>query len=38
MEQALRNYEKFLKQEADGVSDLHLIPGFLREFGYQWVL
>ncbi|MFG3695824.1 hypothetical protein ACGFZ6_20900 [Stutzerimonas stutzeri] len=35
MEQALKNYEKFLREETDGVSDLHLIPGFLREFGYQ---
>ncbi len=35
MEQALENYEKFLREEADGVSDLHLNPGFLREFGYQ---
>ncbi|NHN77131.1 glycoside hydrolase family 104 protein [Azotobacter chroococcum] len=32
MSQALSSYEKFLKEELSGSSDLHLKPGFLREF------
>ncbi|WP_349572241.1 glycoside hydrolase family 104 protein [Azotobacter salinestris] len=32
MSHALSNYLKFLKEEISGNSDLHLKPGFLREF------
>ncbi|MNZ85876.1 hypothetical protein D3C78_1046820 [compost metagenome] len=34
MDQALENYSIFLQEEKDGKSDLHLAPGFLKEFGY----
>lgn len=34
MEEALENYEKFLKEEKSGETDLHIKSGFLEEFGY----
>ncbi|MFV0531722.1 MAG: peptidoglycan DD-metalloendopeptidase family protein [Flavobacteriales bacterium] len=33
-EECKSNYEKFLKKEISGKSDLHLKKGFLKEFGY----
>ncbi|MNR20433.1 hypothetical protein D3C85_1372720 [compost metagenome] len=34
MEQAMGHYERFLTEEVGGISDLYLMPGFLKEFGY----
>jgi muramidase (phage lysozyme) len=34
MQEAIENYEKFLQEETNGISDLYLKPGFLKEFGY----
>ncbi len=34
MEEALGNYEKFLKEEKLSETDLHIKSGFLEEFGY----
>jgi hypothetical protein len=34
MKEALGSYEKSLKEEKLGETDLHIKPGFLEEFGY----
>ncbi|WP_395075707.1 peptidoglycan DD-metalloendopeptidase family protein [Flavobacterium sp.] len=34
-EECKANYEKFLKEELEGKSDLYLKKGFLKEFGYN---
>jgi len=34
-EQCKSNYEKFLKEELEGKSDLYIKKGFLKEFGYE---
>ncbi len=35
LQKCLTNYNKFLKQELTGSTDLHLKKGFLKEFGYS---
>jgi len=32
----LMNYRKFYREEVKGISDLHLKPGFLKEFGFDY--
>ncbi|MCQ4317981.1 glycoside hydrolase family 104 protein [Stutzerimonas zhaodongensis] len=34
MDDAIANYDKFLEEELEGITDLHLKKGFLKEFGY----
>ena len=35
MNKVLEHYETFLKEELSGESNLHLQPGFLKQFGYS---
>ncbi|MBL7559914.1 peptidoglycan DD-metalloendopeptidase family protein [Olleya sp. YSTF-M6] len=32
----LMNYRKFYREEVKGITDLHLKPGFLKEFGFDY--